>query len=151
MKGAFRIFPSIAFEIAKGQSEERQKNMISRQFFSFSSFRYFLHFSINLSKCIWIMTYTLGGTLLLLKIRPVSRFFVDRNHINQLQAYTFFMSVLASSCLIYTFCSIFMHLTLRDRDLMNHVIRILIYWVEVNKINFEVKFLRICYYYWRCG
>ena len=82
---------------------KKDKKTWFRQVFSFSSFRYFLHFSINLSKCIWIMTYTLGGTLLLLKIRPVSRFFVDRNHINQLQAYTFFMSVLASSCLILYF------------------------------------------------
>ena len=54
MKGAFRILPSIAFEIAKGHSQERQKNMISRQVFSFSSFRYFLHFSINLSKQMYL-------------------------------------------------------------------------------------------------
>ena len=43
-QGAFWIFLSITFETVKSQREEKQKRMISGQFFSFSNFW-------NISKC----------------------------------------------------------------------------------------------------
>ena len=54
-QGALQILSSIAFEIVKDQREEKQKRIISTQFFPFQSFQDFenleIDFGINLKKC----------------------------------------------------------------------------------------------------
>ena len=54
-QGAVRIFSWIAFEIVKSEGEQKQKRIISGQFFSFSNFQTFenleIDFGINLSNC----------------------------------------------------------------------------------------------------